>query len=174
MDYVLNVYQNEEFLFAIGGNNMNYDNYIWWQLEELIKVVRTNKGSKEELLKEIQKNAVYFRFVFDEFQEDEPIIDIDKETIDMPYVPLFQFDEVCKAECCIDLVKKEDGYYAEYEEGDLFKMENVEFDEELLRKTKVSFEEFLTISNFINSIQELENDTDFILNNSLVLRLNFI
>ena len=53
-------------------------------------------------------------------------------------------------------------------------MEYVEFEEELLRKEKVSFQEFLKVSEFINSIQELENDTYFILNNSLVLRLNLI
>ena len=36
-DYVINVYKKGEFLFAIGGKNMAYDNVIWWQLEELVK-----------------------------------------------------------------------------------------------------------------------------------------
>ena len=174
MDYVLNVYKNEEFLFAIGGNHMYYDNVIWWQLEELIKVVKSNVKAKEDLIKEINENAGYFRYVLNEVQVDEPSIDIEKEVIDMPYVPLFQFNEVCIADCCIDLVKKEDGYYAEYDDNEQYKMEYVEFDENLLRKDKVTFEEFLKISNFINSIQDLDNDTDFILNNNLVLRLNVI
>ena len=174
MDYVLNVYKNEEFLFAIGGKHMNYDNVIWWQLEELLKVVKSNKGSKEELLKEIQSKATYFRFVFDKVYEGEPSIDIEREVIDMPYMPLYEFEEVDGIDCIIKLVKKEDGYYAEYDDGEQFKMEYVEFEEELLRKERVSFEEFLKVSNFMNSIQDLENDTDFILNNKLVLRLNSI
>ena len=174
MDYILNVYKNGKFLFAIGGKHMAYDNVIWWQLEELVKVVKEYKGSNIELLKEIQSNAVYFAFVLDEVYEGEPIIDVEKQIIDMPYVPLYEFEEVNGVDCPIKLVEKEDGYYGDYEDGDLYKMEYVEFDEELFRKGRVSFEEFLKVADFMNSIQDLENDTDFILNNKKVLRLNCI
>ena len=174
MDYILNVYKDGEFLFAVGGNYMDYDNVIWWQLEELVKVVRSNNSSKEKLLEDIQDKAFYFKYVLNEVEEHSPSIDIKKEFIDMHWMPIYEFEDVCQDECCIDLVKIDDKYFAKYCDDNLYPMPNVEFDEKLLRKTRVSFDEFLKISNFMNSIQDLENDTDFILNNSKVLRLNSI
>ena len=39
MDYVLNIYNGNEFMFAVGGKHMNYHNVIWCELEKLISVV---------------------------------------------------------------------------------------------------------------------------------------
>ena len=178
MDYILNVYEDDKFLFAIGGSHMNYDNVIWWQLEELISVVENYKDySKDELIKEITARASYFKLIKcgENEYKDEPKIDIGKRIIEKPYVPIFNnFDEVCEETPINKIIKKEDGYYSEYDVGDQYKMSHVEFDTSLLYSTIVTFEEFLKIAKFIISIQDLENDTDFILNNSLVLRLNSI
>ncbi len=149
---------------------IGYDNFQWSELALLIKVASEGFKNKNELIKNLNESE-------SRFYETETsgcvclALDLDYNTISIPSFPLYQFAEVNKNNCCIDLLKKGNRYYAVYEDEEL-PMNNVNFeDADLLKKNKVTFKEFNKINNFMENLLR-SGETDFVLNNSCVIRLN--
>ena len=175
MDYVLNVCKNKEFLFAIGGKHMNYDNVIWWQLEELIKVIEeSNSLNTEELIKDIQGKSVYFTFVMNEPYDNGMVLDIANKTITVDHLQLYDFDDVTKYNCGRELKLIDNKYFVEYDAFDeMLDVDYATFNLELLSKRIMSFEEFKKISSFIHSLLNYDK-YDVIINNCKFLLLTEI
>ena len=175
MDYVLNVYRDNEFLFAIGGKHMNYDNIIWWQLEELMKVVIEYENlSKEHLVNKIKENTTYFRILLDKPQKYGCTLDITNKTITIDHVHIYDFDEATFYNCGRELRWIGNSYYVQYEGMDeLFNVAYAEFDLELLTKEILTFDEMKNVAGFINNLIS-EDKTDVILNNEKYLLLSEI
>lgn len=172
MDYILNVFRNKEFLFAIGRKHMNYDNVIWWQLEELINVVSENENTpKEELVNKIQNKCVYFQFVMNEEQTGEPVLDLSNKTIEINHMNLYNLDDVTYSEVGRNLIQIEEELKIKYEcDEEIFDLKYVESDLELLSKKIMTFDEALKVSKFINGLIETY-ESDFIVNNEKALIL---
>ncbi len=178
MDYTLNIYNNGTYICTLGANQLNYDNWIWWKLSQLIKAYCNQEITKINFEKAYDSIGFFYVLKDDNAEEiAENSIDFGKKTITLPKLCIYSFDQV-KNNTPIEVIKKGDKYFARYDDYDEdLPMENVEFESiDLFNKQEVSFEEFEHIANFIMSIQEecSENDTDFILNNDCVLRLNNI
>lgn len=175
MDYVLNVYKENEFLFAIGGKHMNYDNVIWWQLKELIKLINeAGETSSEELLTKITNNSEYFKIVLDKEYEGQPILDLSNKTIGINNMNLYDFNEVTFNNCERELVWVNDELMIKYDgEDEPFDIKYIEFDLELLMKETMTFGELLIVAEFINKNIVAEN-VDLIINNKKVLLLSCI
>lgn len=178
MDYTLNIYNNGTYICTLGANHVNYDNFIWWKLSELIKAYENQEISKENLDKAFE--TIGFFYVIDEDDAEKyatDYIDFAKKVISLPDVPLFDFDCV-EDNTPIKVIKHNNQYFSLYEGDEQeYPMSNVEFEDmDLLFKKVVTFKEFDQIANFMMNIQDEhpENDTDFILNNTYVLRLNNI
>lgn len=171
MDYILNVYAGNEFVCCLGGKHMNYDNVIWWQLSKVIKEYRGKKITKEELQNTIETVSEYFVVLENvEAIKGEPSIDLINETIEKPELSIYNFDEVTKESCDFSLVKENGKYWSQYDVEQLYPMENVSFNEDLLNKKVVSFNELLEINEFVETL----SDREYILNNNKVLVLNLI
>lgn len=171
-DYTIAIKKNNEIICTVGGNNMDYDNVIWWQLSKLLEIVEKGFNSKDELASVIESETEYFELTDD--ANESAILDLDNKTISLPTFPLFNLEEVCPEECCISLKIKDDQYYAVYEDGQEYLMENVEFDDvKLLKKENVSLEEFKKISNFVDKLI-INGETDYLLNHKHVIRFNCI
>lgn len=175
MDYVLNVYNGNEFLFAIGGKHMNYDNVIWWQLVELIKVVENSKCvNKEQLLKEIQEKAEYFKIVKDYEIEEASNLNIQDNTITVNHLQIYDFNDVNLYNCGRELVKVNSEYFIKYEGCDeLFDVENIDFDITLLQKKVLTFNEVKEVASLIDGLLSLDKN-DVIINNKKFLLLTEI
>ena len=178
MDYTLNIYNNGTYICTLGANHLYYDNWLWWKLSELIKTYENQEISKESLSKAFE--TIGFFYVIDEEDASKyasDSIDFGKRTITLPDIPVYEFDEV-EDNTPIKIIKRADKYFAKYEDFDEeLPMNHVSFNRtDLFNKKVVTFDEFALIANFIITIQDEhpENDTDFILNNTLVLRLNNI
>ena len=174
MDYTLNIYNNGTYICTLGANHLYYDNFIWWKLSELIKAYENQEISKESLDKAFE--TIGFFYVIDEDDAQKyatDYIDFTKKVISLPDVPLFEFDDV-EDNTPIKVVNRNGQYFALYDDDEEYPMSHVEFnDMDLLFKKVVTFKEFEKIANFMMDIQDEhpENDTDFILNNTYVLRL---
>ena len=175
MDYVLNIYKENEFLFAIGGRHMNYDNVIWWQLGKLIKVVKNGKElSTEELIKNIQAEAEYFVTVLDHPHDQGSVMDIAKETINVPHLQLYSFEDAIFYNCGRELVKENGVLMVKYEACDeVFDVDYAEFDLSLLQKEVLTFDEFNVIASFIDDLLH-QDKVDVIINNEKYLVLTEI
>ena len=170
-DYNLTIKKNNQVMCTVGGHNVNYDNYLWWQLEKLINIVESGFDSKEDLISKIESNTEYFR-ESDEEYEDNPVLDLDNMTIDMPVFPVYKQEEVSPEECCINLKTIDGELYADYGDDEVYLMDHVSFDDvSLLTKKNVSIEEFKKVCRFVSSIIE-DDKTDFVLNESLIIRFN--
>ena len=176
MDYVLNVFKGEEFLFAIGGKHMNYVNVIWWQLEKLIDIINDSKEvSKNQLLSNIIKYTEYFNLASDGFCSKGLKLDITNKTIEVDHIQLYNFEDVTHYNCGRELVKVDGEYKIEYEACDEepFDVDYIEFDLDLLSKKILSFDELLKVANFINGLLD-EYKRDCIVNNEKFLLLTEI
>ena len=177
MDYVLNVYFKDEFICSLVGNNMNYDNVIWYELADLIDSYKDKNITREFMVETISKISDYFNVLDNENAiENEPAIDFTNQTLDKPMFMIYEFDEVSSSECGFELIKKDDAYFTKYDEEFVLPIISITGDEELLNKKKVSFDELMEIVNFVNDIysEKTDYDKDFILNNNKVLVLNII
>ena len=176
MDYVLNVFKENEFLYAIGGNYMNYDNVIWWQLEELINVVNNNESlTPDELLKLIQDKCDYFTIVLNEEQKNEPVLDLTNKTIGINHMNLFDFDEVTFSNVGRKLINVTGELKIEYEYTDEepFDVTHINFDLDLLNKKTLKYNELITVAGFINDLIN-KSESDLIINNEKALLLTSI
>lgn len=172
-DYTIKIIKNGKAICAFGGHNMNYDNVLWWQLSELLKILKEGFNSKKELVEKVEQETDYFREDND-YDETTPEIDLDNQTISLPFFPIYKLNEVSKENCCIDLEKNNDEFYAVYDEDEKYKLEKVLFRNlELLKKNRVSFEEFKLISSFVDELLS-KGETDYLLNNKFVVRFNCI
>ncbi len=92
-----------------------------------------------------------------------------------PVVPLYKFDQVKPEECCVSLLRDGDDFYAIYDESEeSILMRKVSFEKlDLLSKKEVTLDQFIEISDFINILTE-NDESDYVLNNQLVLRFNNI
>lgn len=175
MDYVLNVYKGNEFMFAIGGKHMNYDNVIWYELEKLTNVVENyNELNKEELLKNIQSKCEYFTIVMDSEYKDGCSLNITDKTIIVDHLQLYDLNEVTFYNCGRELVKTDNNYFVKYEGFDeLFDVDYINYDLELLQKKTLTFDEFKEVSSLINGLID-DNKIDVIVNDSKFLLLTEI
>lgn len=174
MDYILNIYKDEKFLYAIGGKNMNYDNVIWWQLSKLINVINKNpEVEPSKLLELIKEESEYLQIVLDKPYLNEPSLDLTNKTIEINHMNLYDFEDVA-LNFDKELVKMGDLYKIKYYgEDELFDVKYIESDLSLLEKTKLSFDELLTIANFIHELIDT-NEVDYIINNKKALILTEI
>lgn len=174
-DYTIKIKKNNKIICVFGSKHMaGYDNVQWWQLDKLVRIVKEGFIDKNDLISKIVEGTEYFSSS-EESYEDSPIIDLDNDTIDMPYFPIFKPTEVCKEDCCIDLRIDGDKYYAVYGDGEEYEMPHITFNcVDLLKATKLSLDEFLIVSKFVIDLVEKYNDTDFVLNEELIIRFNFI
>lgn len=175
MDYVLNVYKGNEFMFAVGGKHMNYDNVIWYELEKLTNVVENyNELNKEELLKNIQSNCEYFTIVMDSEYKDGCSLNITDKTITVDHLQLYDLNEVTFYNCGRELVRVDNDYFVKYEGCDeLFDVDYINYDLELLQKKLLTFDEFKEISSLVNGLID-DNKFDVIVNDSKFLLLTEI
>ena len=171
MDYVLNVYKDNNFIFGIAGSHMNYDNVLWWQLEKVINIVNNIKN-ENELVDCITKNTEYFNIVLDKEYIGEPILNLTNKTIDIKNINVYDFKDVTYTNVGRDLKIINDEYYICYD-NELFLVDNVNFDEELLLKKTLTFDEFFKVSTFFQDLQK-DYETDFILNNNKAICLTEI
>lgn len=170
-DYTIKIKKDNKIICAVGGHLISYDNILWWQLDKLVKIATSPFKTKRELLKRIESETEYFREA-KTFYKKDPVLDLDNMTIDMPYFPLYKPEEVCPEDCCISLKIKDGKYYAVYEETDEYPMEYVEFDDvALLKKKRATLNEFQKVCDFVNTIIK-SDETDFVLNNELIIRFN--
>ena len=173
-DYTITVKRNNQKICSVGGCNMNYDNVIWWQLNKLVEIVQSGFETKDDLISKIENGTEYFHEDNDLPNNDAPILNLDSKTIEVPFIPVYRPEEVSKEECCIDLKIRDGEYYSVYDDDEEYKMEKVEFDDvELLRKRTMSFDEFAKVSAFIDKLI-VSGETDFVLNNRLIIRFNCI
>ena len=171
--YTIQIKTNIQNICTLAANeNINYDNILWWQLNVLALTLKDKLFSHQDLLKRIEAACPYFKGI-DSADHYDIVINLDTNTMNKPNVPLYRFDEVNQKECGIDLLIEVDNYFAVYEDGQKLPMKKVEFDVDLLRKEIVTIDEFIEISGFIDELTK-EDESDFILNNQLVLRFNNI
>ena len=155
---------------------MNYDNVIWWQLDELINVVSKNEtATAEELLEKIQNKCAYFSIFLDEEQKGEPVLDLTKKTIDINHMNLFDFEDVTFKNVGKKLIRVDDDFKIEYEYADEepFDVTHINYDLDLLCKNTLNYDELLTIARFINELIN-KSECDFIVNNEKALLLTSI
>lgn len=175
MDYVLNIYRNEKFLFAIGGKHMNYDNIIWWQLGKLVNIIEEfGEENKEILIDKIVNNTEYFKIVLNKVQKCGCDLDVTNKTITVDHIQLYDLDEGKLEDFGRELKLIEGNYLVQYEGIDeLFEVNHETFDIELLGKKLLTFDELKVVDSFIDSL--ICNDkTDIILNNKKYLLLTEI
>ena len=173
-DYTIKIKKDNKIICVFGSKNMaGYDNVQWWQLDKLASVVLSGFENKDDLVKKVEESSEYL-CLSNEVFDDSAVLDLDNNTITMPYFPVYKPEEVSPEVCCIKLRKDEDNYYAVYEDGEEYLMPKVEFDNvELLKKQTVTLSEFKKVCDFVNGLIDEYNDTDFVLNNTLIIRLNF-
>lgn len=172
--YIVKIIKNQQSITLSADGNIDYDNYLWSALYKLVKVLKEGFVSKEELSIKLSNDHSFFS-LYEENSYSNLVIDLDHNLMDMPIIPIYEFNEVNPAECCIAIKNINDKFYAVYEDGSEYQMANVNFDDvSLLRKKQVTIDEFLKVSSFIASIIKTPDDSDFILNNELVMRFNNI
>lgn len=172
-NYIIRIIKNQKpFITLCADSNVNYDNCIWWQLSKLVKLLKTSQANKDELLNEIREHIEYFHFCT-EVAHIDLTINLDTNTMDKPLVPLYRFDDVKQAVCCIDLLEENEQYFAVYEDGSKYLMKNVNYNYDLLSASKVTLDEFISIADFIDSLVA-GDETDYILNGEKVMRFNCI
>lgn len=173
-DHTIVIKKDNKILCAFGSRNMAcYDNVHWWVLKELVEIISNDFTSVKELIENVEIKTEYLHFT-NEYYDDSDVVDLDNNTLTMPYFPLYKPEEVSMDECCIDLRRDGDNYYAIYEGGQEYLMPHVQFDDvELLRNKVLSIEKFKKVADFVLNLIEKYNDTDFVLNNTLIIRFNF-
>lgn len=172
-DYAINVFYGENFICSLIAKHAGgYDNVIWWQLDELIKSYKDKKISRNLFKTTIEDNSEYFHFTYSNLSNKVAnIIDFENQLISVPTCPIYTISEYNDDWGSFYRINKVDGdYYLHFEDGNKTNVEKVEFDESLLRKEKVTFDEFRKINEFYSNL--MERDYDFILNDGKVLRFN--
>ena len=170
-EYLISIKNNNKIICTVGANNLEYDNVLWWQLEKLIKIVKEGFNSKEDLLSRIENKCEYFHRTKTS-KNCNVLIDLDKGIMNKPFFPVYKPEEVSKENCCIDLKIKDGKHYAVYEEEE-FPMEYISFKKpELLNKKEVTLDECLEITEFVSSLLNPSEITDYVLNNESIIRFN--
>jgi len=172
-DYAINVYYENKYICSLIAKHAGgYDNVIWWQLDELIKEYKDKKITKELFKNKIEETSEYFHYVDEDLSNVEKFkIDFFYNIVSLPTHPIYSYEEFDK--CWGDSIKltNEDGKdYIIYDGTNKYLLQHVEFNEELLMKEIVSFEEFKLIEEFYSGL--MENECDYILNNNKILRFN--
>ena len=170
--YTVQIKKQNTIITFNANSNINYDNILWWELSKLVKILKKEFTSNEDLIQEIENNSGYFKM--GTADHTDLVIDLDQNTMDKPMVPLYKFDEVNPANCCIALRKEGNNYFAIYDEDEQYLMNKVSFAKlALLNKDQVTLDEFIEIADFINTLTE-NDESDYVLNDQLVLRFNNI
>ena len=179
-DYVLNVYYGEKYICSLGARNAGgYDNVIWWLLKNFIETFNNKEMSRKLLEETIEQNEEgpiydYFHVINEDLSNNEEYkIDFLNKKISLPTHPLYSPEEF--KECWGDVaeVVNQDGvYYMIYEESEKFLLKHIEFDEKLLIKEVVTFDEFFLIEEFYSKL--MDEDYDYILNNNKIIKFNII
>ncbi len=171
-DYIIKITKEKKIICALGLANADSDNYLYDQLDELVRIVKRGFENKEQLLSDVYKTTNFEEVK--EFDCSNDVLDLDNHTIRKPFFPLYEINEVTPEECCISLRVNGKDYYSIYEDGSEYLMEHVAFDDvDLLRKEIVTLDEFLKISNFVKEITK-DGETDFVLNDKLIIRFNIL
>lgn len=174
-DYAINVYYGEKYICSLVAKYAGgYDNVIWWQLDKLIKEYQDSKVSKELFETTIDTVTEYFHYVSEDLSKIEDFkIDFLNKTVSLPTHPIYSYEEF--ENCWGDVLKfiNEDGKdYIIYEETHKYPLRHVEFDEEILMKEIVTFDEFKMIEEFYSRL--MDDDQEFILNGNKILKFNMI
>ena len=170
MKTAIQIKKENKIICVLNGRYvMDYDNFQWSELALLVNVARKGFKDKEEFLKNLEEAGSRF-YEVEAGSSDSPILDLDTNTFILLSFPIYKFEEVNKDNCCIDLLKKDDRYYAVYEDEEVL-MNYVSFDKDLLTKTTMTFDELSKVNDFVNSLLDT-GYTDFVLNNECVIRLN--
>ena len=173
LDKTIQIKKDNHIICTLGSKNiLGYDNFIWCQLGLLVNIINRGFKNVEDLFKEIEEKTYFVKM--ENEGEAELTLDLDNLTIDMPYFSIYKPSEVNKENCCIGLKKVDDEYYSIYEDDEEYLMNKVTFNDiNLLNKKKVTLDEFSKIEEFVDGLIEEYNDTDFVLNNELIIRFNF-
>ena len=149
---------------------MGADNFQWVELALLVEVASKGFKDKNQLLKNLKKVQSRF-YEINNSNDDSLILDLDEGYITIPFFPIYEFKDVNKENCCIELAKKDNHYYAIYEDEEVEMPEINYKNYNIFNKTKVTFSECKEINSFVNSLLET-GYSDFVLNNERVIRLN--
>lgn len=172
-DYAINVYNGDKYVCSLIAKNAGgYDNVIWWQLDELIKECQDKKVTKELIEKTIDNTSEYFHYINEDLSNVEKFkIDFLNKIVSLPTHPIYSYEEFYDSWGDTAKLVNEDGKdYIIYEEKDKYLLQHVEFNEELLMKEIVTFDEFMLIEEFYSRL--MEDDNDFILNGNKILKFN--
>ena len=171
-DYIINIKKNGRIICSFGSKNMvGYDNVQWWQLDKLVSICNFGFNDVKSLINQVESETEYFHFVKEPISNDSTL-DLDNETIEMPSFPIYKKEDANPNECCISLKEINGQIYADYGDEELYLMKHVSFDNvDLLMKRTVTLNEFKKVCNFVDALLSTE-DTDFVLNNNYVIRLN--
>ncbi len=172
-DYAINVYYGDEYVCSLIAKHAGgYDNVIWWQLKELIKEYENKKITKEQIKNTIEETSEYFHYVDDDLSNIEKFkIDFLNKIVSLPTHPIYSFEEF--DDCWGDVAKlmiEGDEVYIVYEETNKCLLKHVEYNEKILMKEIVTFEEFKLITEFYSCL--MEDDYDFVLNGNKILKFN--
>ena len=84
MDYLINVYYEEEYICTLAAKYLKmYTEQIWWQLDKLIKAYRDKIITKELLLNTVEKCTDNFKVlpIDSPLNEIDNVIDFKKEVL---------------------------------------------------------------------------------------------
>ena len=174
-DYAINVYYGEKYICSLVAKHAGgYDNVIWWQLDQLINKYKNMNLTKELFQTGIEDNGEYFHFINDDLSNKEIFkVDFLNSLISLPTHPIYTFDEFKIAWGDVaEILKEEDIYYIIYEESEKYILNHIEYDEQLLMKDIVTFDEFQRIYDFYSSL--MDEDNEYILNGTKVIKFNII
>ena len=101
-------------------------------------------------------------------------LNITDKTIIVDHLQLYDLNEVTFYNCGRELVKTDNNYFVKYEGFDeLFDVDYINYDLELLQKKTLTFDEFKEVSSLINGLID-DNKIDVIVNDSKFLLLTEI
>ena len=170
-DLLIKIRKNNEDILGFGGRYHYYDNYMWYDIDVLIKL-----GLNDQLndtFFNLIKNYGLFKIDNLNDYEANVVIDFDNKTVSVSSLEIMKIEEVAEYGYDFELIKKDDKYYTVYSEEDIFELTHVSFDEELLTKGLLTFDEFYKVFEFIeNCLSNEVDDNEFILNETKFLRLN--
>lgn len=157
MDFLLKIIKENDIYFY-EGDNVYYDNIIWFELNDFI-----DNNIANTKLRKIEKNKIKGSKIDCE-------IDFINQIIKIPFLPIYKSLDEFKKSSYSELEFKDN--YIIYPDGNKFEIKNVIFEEEnILFKNVLSFYEFKKLFNFLKSCID-SNDVDFLVNKNLFLRLN--
>ncbi len=155
MDYAIKVIRNGNVVGKFAGSNMNYDNVVWYVLNDFIKVCKESDDDK--LIRNVNRKVSYlydikkFR-IKDDADVKYAILDLDKGLITLPFIWLELLETLDLNGYPAEIINENGKFVAIFEEDIKEEALYVEFDEELLNKNIVTFEEYYKVFDFMDKL----------------------